>query len=1073
MEWIAVEQVDDSGARLVALRLADGAQRVLFATELPSPLHASFHPKVVRVALDVPSRGQAGGRPRSRVGLLNLERTGMGWLRQSLDPKWRIGHAVFDDTGTRLAMEGAWDGVPISDIYVYRLTFSGNSVREEALAGAGNPARLGCRQALFVDGGKQLLYLRKGQPEGGFEVGLLDLERSGDSASLLEGRAPSVLALTLTEGAEALPEVRIAWCGAIKQVFWAGLARGGTRQQVRTARVGVRPHTDLGPTHLKIEEICVAHGGELLACSADGQVWLTDVETGASVAIVEAGRGASHRGLAFDEAQGRLLFCTNDASGSRLRALDLGTREVTELVAFGNVSVVALAALPPDPVVSDRLAALTSVEAPGQAAGDATAIQRVPPTADQLGDSLSGDDEGDVLMGHTVPEGAWSEGGDAVEDPTIEQPLERVEAIAAALPTPPPEPVLPPDAQRDFGGWMKHALSLDDPTKALASLEKLRDNSSLREAARLYLGTQRRRAAGREEAPVALLQALVAAGHLHLNEARGELLELCRRGRPKVDDGGLLETDEHFALAALLYIDGHTQRFGWSKVYRDYEGMLVKINEVLEGDGESAASRIMAAFAEGYARQIAGVLQAPDPSAAPALDTRRLREHSLADMAAAATLDEARRRIAEEEEEVEREAERIEAEARAQQAAEEEARRAEDARRAEEEEEEIRALARRQAEEAERRAAEALAEEARREAARKAEEEAREAARRRLAEEEARRKAQEERIWLEQRRRADEEARQKAEEERIWLEQRRRAEEEAARKAEEERTWTAQRQRAEEEARRTAAAADDWQTQRQRAEQAAQAEEERRWQEQRRAAERRDTDEERRAAELKAERARAEAAAKVAAAERAAREAEEALMAAEAAAEAEAAVGTARAPSRAPEARAPEVRPPQSRAPEARAPDPRFSARPAALEDDDLPPTGTFSTGESADLPAAPAPQGAQPLILPIAGLFAAASGLSAIVLGATRLGGLLPVLGVLWLVAGASLFADRRWAWLLALAAFGVNAINLVVVGLGPLPEWLSGGLLVFWGIAAAGMGAALLHPNLRTRFGPNRRRF
>jgi hypothetical protein len=794
VQWIVVEQVDDGGARLVALRLSDGARRLLFATEQPLPLHASVHPKAARVAVDVPSRGTQGGRPRTRVGLLNLERPGMGWLRQSLDPKWRVGHATFDDTGTRLALEGAWDGVPISDIYAYSVSFSGNSVREEPLGGAGNPARLGCRQVRFLEGGKQLIYLRKTQLEGGYEVCLLDLDRDGESAALLEGRAPSRLTLTLTEGAEAVPEVSMAWCGAIKQVFWVGLARGGTRQQVRTARVGVRPHTDLGPSHLRIEEICVARGGELLACSADGQVWLTDVESGASVAIVDGKQGVSHRGLCFDEAQGRLLFCTNDGQGSRLRALDLGTRSVRDLHTLGTASVVGLIALADEPEIAARMEGFVSVAEPAPPADDATAIQRVPPVGDEA----------------EAPQLITEEIEAPPEDPTIELASAALEAALAAAPQPTPEPeptpepTPAPDPAVDFARWMKHIGTLDDPTKALTGLEKLRENSTLREAARLWLGTQRRRATGKEEVPVALLHALVAAGHLHLNEARGDLLELCRRGRPRVQDGGLLETDEHFALAALLYIDGHSTRFGWTKVYRDYEGMLVKINEVLEGEGEGPAARIMAAFAEGYERQIAGVLKAPDPTAVPGLDPKRLRE-SLAEMTAHAAVEASTRQVedapaAEEAEDQEAlEAARLAEEARLAQAA---LQAEEDARRAEEEEEEIRALARRQAEEAERRAAERAAEEARREQARKAEEEARIEARRRAAIEAEKRKAEEDRLWHEQRRRAEQEAQQKAEEERLWQEQRRRAEQEAQ-QAEEERLWQEQRRRAE-EARRPA-----------------------------------------------------------------------------------------------------------------------------------------------------------------------------------------------------------------------------------------------------------------------------
>jgi len=137
-----------------------------------------------------------------------------------------------------------------------------------------------------------------------------------------------------------------------------------------------------------------------------------------------------------------------------------------------------------------------------------------------------------------------------------------------------------------------------------------------------------------------------------------------------------------------------------------------------------------------------------------------------------------------------------------------------------------------------------------------------------------------------------------------------------------------------------------------------------------------------------------------------------------------------------------------------------------------MPATGLFGLEESLGLPAAGA-QGAPPLILPIAGLFAAASGLAALVLGATRLGGLLPVLGALWLVAGGAVFADRRWAWLLGLGTFAINAIYLIYLGFQPLPEWLSGSMLAVWGVASLGMGGALLHPNIQKRYVRGRTRF
>ncbi|HIF22512.1 MAG TPA: hypothetical protein EYQ27_11555, partial [Gemmatimonadetes bacterium] len=141
--------------------------------------------------------------------------------RQSLDPKWRIGGAVFDDTGGRLALEGAHGGAPLTDIYVLSITLSGNSVREKIIAGAGNRKHLGCVGPHFLPGGEQLLYFHNTRPDGAWELGLLDLTCSGDSAFSLEGRAPSVLALSLTDGAAAIPEAGIEYCEALGQAFFS------------------------------------------------------------------------------------------------------------------------------------------------------------------------------------------------------------------------------------------------------------------------------------------------------------------------------------------------------------------------------------------------------------------------------------------------------------------------------------------------------------------------------------------------------------------------------------------------------------------------------------------------------------------------------------------------------------------------------------------------------------------------------------------------------------------------------------------------------------------------------------
>ena len=1114
MEWVVLEQVDDAGAQLVALRLADGERRVLYATEQQSPLRASVHPDALRIAVDVQSRGKVRGRPRTRIGLVNLERRGVGWLKQSLDPKWRIARAVFDDTGTRLVLEGAYDGVPISDIYVLQLTLSGNSVRDQLLAGAGNDAKLGCARPIFVDGGKQVLFLRNTRPEGAWELSMIELERPGDSATLLEGRAPSVLALTLTDGADAVPDVPLVYCGAIKQVFWAGFARGGSRQQLRTARLGVRPHTDLGRSHQRIEEVAVSSGGELVACSADARVWLTDTETGATVPLLDGVLGASHRGLVFDETAKRLIFCTNDSDGARMRAVDLVTRSVTTLCGLGDVTVLGLHALKPTAEISSRIDTYESVVDEGAVAPDATAIQRIRPSSDEplaasietLGASESpaetpddatrehdavDDDGADDTASLTVTESAVMASVEASGDDTAAfDPIEDGEDdVQASSPDPStgPEPVAasdtmvidagaledpqatsaafapivdpnaPPAAQGPvdamdisssfsieaspadtLASWLKQVAELPDPTESLQSFEDAREDAQIREAARLLLGTQRRRAAGLAEPPVSFLMSIIVAGHLHLHESRSDLQAVCKRGRARVSKGDLLEADEHFALSALLYTDGHTSRFGWSTVHQDYTNMFERIGEVLENEGDGPAGRMMAAFCEGYGRQLDGVLQVTPEDVVPGFDPAQYRAQSLADMAAQATEEAILQR------EAQAEAERAEAQ--------------------------VAALA---AEAAEAEAAAALQAA---EAQAQAEREAVEAeAARKLAEFEAEEQARVQREALLAReakaQAAIESARQAA-----VLEAQRKADEEAQAYAEARRAAEA---RAAEDAQRAA----DAQAQ-------AKLEEERIWAERRRAAEaaeaqsRAAADAEQQAAAEAAHRAAAAAMAKVEVAERARAEAEAALEAAEAAARLQT---HDPAPVRAPLVSSPPrqsgsfnpLSTPGSRGQSTGRPSGSFEAAPEQvaapvqaartnLPDFD---GGGHLAETSVDMPAVSGPSGLPP-IMSIAGLFGAASGIALLVVGLS-VGGAFPILGIAWALTGLALFSDKIWGWMAALGVFGLSGISLIMTGVSSEHAWFSGALPLLWGVATLGVFAALLHPAIRGRYGPKRRKF
>ena len=66
MDWIVLEELDGAGARLTALRLADGARRLLYEAPQDAPLRAALHPEMRRAAVDVQTRSTVHGAERAR-----------------------------------------------------------------------------------------------------------------------------------------------------------------------------------------------------------------------------------------------------------------------------------------------------------------------------------------------------------------------------------------------------------------------------------------------------------------------------------------------------------------------------------------------------------------------------------------------------------------------------------------------------------------------------------------------------------------------------------------------------------------------------------------------------------------------------------------------------------------------------------------------------------------------------------------------------------------------------------------------------------------------------------------------
>jgi hypothetical protein len=716
VEWIVLEEVDDGAARLIALRPATGERRLLYRSEHPFPLRPSIHPEGTRVAIDAISRNVLRGEYRARVGIVNLESGGVGWLKQSLDPKWRVGGAVFDPTGQLLAIEGAFGGAPLTELYLLDVSFSGNSAKETIIAGAGNRQGLGTAAPRFLPGGRQLVYLHNDRPDGAWEVHLLDLDRSGDSAFSMEGRAPSVLSLPLTEGALAQVDAGLAFSPDRGRVFFVGQTRSRTRQRLRWTPLDGGGIVDLGREHLRIEEVVIAPGTDLVAYAADGNVYLADAESCAVDLLVRGEPTNSHRGLIFDPELGCLWFTTTDSDGAALRMVDLDTREVREVVSLGaGVSVVHALALPDTP--RTRALVRTLPEVAGNV-GEATMNQGPdadddrPTTVTRLAPDLrtdtvpSYDVRGLATAQNRVPDAP--EAAEAPPAPPRDQtqvtptPMHRPAALlppapaVRAQPTPTPfpsaevtpeparsmpdpagtsfevsdsmldEPPAPPapepavvhtspaptaprpekarpipqappaDPREDFVGWMKslhgHAAP-GDQLRRLTAPEALED-ARLRDAARMYLGLQVRKAGTGGDTLTELVNAIGAAGYLRLHEGEAALRQLCERCRERLRaSAGLPEVEEHYALAAIRAVR-LGQRFDFDEVFEEYESMLSQSAAMLENGGEAAAERVIASFGKMYLDLIAEALDQPVNPLAGAAEARRARDRMTGNLAA-------------------------------------------------------------------------------------------------------------------------------------------------------------------------------------------------------------------------------------------------------------------------------------------------------------------------------------------------------------------------------------------------------------------------------------------------------
>ncbi|MBU0551140.1 hypothetical protein KJ940_06560, partial [Myxococcota bacterium] len=346
MDWLIVELLDDEGACLLGLRAADGAAWTVYRHKKEAPLRAALHPDGGRLAVDSVASARVRGKLRTRVGLVNLERQGMGWLRLSLDPKWRVGGAAFDDQGRRLAIEGYYDEAALPAIYVFSINPNGNSLREEMIAGAGSVTGLACVRPIFLPGGAQLVFFESTSAEGDWALRRLDLDEPGTSAGTLKdkGAPPSVGLVNLTDDSDAVPEVGAVTDG--ERLFFVGRARGGKRQRLRWVSLEGGHVHDLFKNHLKIESLCIDRQGARLAWAADGRVWISDID-GEPRCLLEPEAGRTHTGLSFTPDGQALFFASNDPDGGEVCRVDMAGR-VEVLTKLEDVTLLGLHPLPPN-----------------------------------------------------------------------------------------------------------------------------------------------------------------------------------------------------------------------------------------------------------------------------------------------------------------------------------------------------------------------------------------------------------------------------------------------------------------------------------------------------------------------------------------------------------------------------------------------------------------------------------------------------------------------------------------------------------------------------------------------------
>lgn len=577
VDWLLLETQTGAGGQVLALRISDDARRVVHRGDQKDPLRAALDPTGRMVAVDIRSRSNLSGSERQRAALVHLERGDRIWLPQSLDRRWRLSGVTFDETGRRLAFEGARDGDSPTEIYVADFEVSGFSIRDTPIAVLRHPDGLALREPTFINDGETLLFFEEIAGGRGDRLCWTNLAATAQDTEwpLINEFAPLVADL------ELISSRGLVYDREAQAVYVVARGHAGDTEQIYRVPLDGGSPRPVSPAHGEIEVMAIAAGEDRLAYAADEALRLV-VGDDEPILLVRV-PGGRFGGLVIDAESDCLWYVVNEPTHATLCAVLLPDGGVHPVARLNQERALRLIAVPDHPWLSEHLDGLTPA-----AVLPETPVADVPTAVDYHQSVRDNDLVADgSLRGSYDSRITASFGSLGTYEEGVEQ--------SATIDEPP----------ATFADWMASLATSDDPSGALLSLESRRDDNDLVIAARTHLESLV--AQGVEGG--ALFFAIAAVAHLGDHDARPILLSICEPARTRVvEEQGLPEAEEHFALAAMRYLDGHTDRFAAMVIYEEYETIIQQASGVLERDGGTAATKLVTFFLQLYAEQFADVL---------------------------------------------------------------------------------------------------------------------------------------------------------------------------------------------------------------------------------------------------------------------------------------------------------------------------------------------------------------------------------------------------------------------------------------------------------------------------------